>query len=139
MCSSLFLDEPNDVRHSSQVWIRYETRHSIPYARLSASPRWPQNTRMRTHEPLEQHVAQVHPQRRRDQLRRGDVSHWGRGNLRKLRTMEWRKPSHSGTETNCVEVTVVPNWRKSIRSGEETNCVEVACLTGSEGIFAALH
>ncbi|MDG4795309.1 DUF397 domain-containing protein [Micromonospora sp. WMMD1082] len=45
--------------------------------------------------------------------------------------MTWHKSSHSGTDTDCVEVAEVPAtaWRKSSRSGTDTNCVEVAELT----------
>jgi hypothetical protein len=34
----------------------------------------------------------------------------------------WRRSSHSGNESNCVELT----WRKSSRSANESNCVEVS-------------
>jgi hypothetical protein len=34
----------------------------------------------------------------------------------------WRKSSHSGSNTACVEIGY---WRKSAHSGSATNCVEI--------------
>lgn len=42
----------------------------------------------------------------------------------------WRKSSHSGEETNCVEV----GWRKSSYSGEEGDCVEVGAGVDLVGV-----
>lgn len=39
----------------------------------------------------------------------------------------WRTSSYSGSNTNCVEVTFLPeSWRTSSYSDANTNCVEVA-------------
>jgi hypothetical protein len=44
----------------------------------------------------------------------------------------WRKSSHSGDATNCVEVAFSPaSWRKSSHSSEATACVEVAFAPGT--------
>ena len=43
-----------------------------------------------------------------------------------LARARWRKSSHSGTDTNCVEVAVV--WHKSSYSGSQSNCVQVTGL-----------
>lgn len=43
----------------------------------------------------------------------------------------WRKSSHSGQATDCVEVAV---WRKSSFSGQAQNCVEVT--DGLPGVVA---
>ena len=37
----------------------------------------------------------------------------------------WRKSSHSGQTSNCVEVAQA-TWRKSSHSGGSGNCVEVS-------------
>src|SRR5260370_42582277 len=45
----------------------------------------------------------------------------------------WRKSSYSGSQANCVEVSVAPGpvneWRKSSYSGSQAECVEVGVAT----------
>lgn len=44
----------------------------------------------------------------------------------------WQKSTHSGSNSDCVEVA--PVWRVSTHSGSNSNCVEVASGVGEVAV-----